>query len=128
MALNELLKSLDCFPIAFSLAECGSGKLNDKCGADYVKMNNSPPLGLTLDSSNCKYASLDGDADRIVYYYQDPDLGFKLMDGDRIACLFALFISTHLKILNLDSKLTLGVIQTAYSNGACKNFLKKKLV
>lgn len=32
-------------------------------------------------------ASLDGDADRLVYYYIDPNGAFQLLDGDKIATL-----------------------------------------
>lgn len=39
--------------------------------------------------------SFDGDADRIVYYYTDPEGNFHLLDGDKIATL----ISTYLKQL-----------------------------
>lgn len=39
--------------------------------------------------------SFDGDADRIVYYYNDSAGRFHLLDGDKIATL----ISTYLKEL-----------------------------
>ncbi len=32
-------------------------------------------------------ASLDGDADRLVYFYLDDQGNFKLLDGDKIATL-----------------------------------------
>lgn len=32
-------------------------------------------------------ASLDGDADRLVYFYLDEQGNFKLLDGDKIATL-----------------------------------------
>lgn len=32
-------------------------------------------------------ASLDGDADRLVYFYRDTQGNFKLLDGDKIATL-----------------------------------------
>jgi len=39
-----------------------------QCGADYVKSNQTSPVGLDLVPGE-KYASFDGDADRIVYYF-----------------------------------------------------------
>lgn len=45
-----------------------------------------------------------------------------------MAALFAFFISKHLKILGLQSSLSVGVIQTAYSNGACQKYLIEELV
>jgi phosphoacetylglucosamine mutase len=46
------------------------GKLNFECGADFVKMYQKAPLGMTL-LNNERSCSLDGDADRIVFYYQN---------------------------------------------------------
>ena len=34
-----------------------------------------------------RHCSFDGDADRIVYYYQDKAGHFRLLDGDKIATL-----------------------------------------
>lgn len=36
--------------------------------------------------------SFDGDADRIVYYYNDPAGHFHLLDGDKIATLISTFL------------------------------------
>ena len=44
-----------------------------KCGADHVKSTQSPPRGLELIKGQ-RYVSLDGDADRIVFYYFDGNL------------------------------------------------------
>ena len=39
-----------------------------------------------------RYASFDGDADRIVYYTLDSDCNFILLDGDKIASLITLYM------------------------------------
>lgn len=39
-----------------------------------------------------RYASFDGDADRIVYFYCDEDYTFHLLDGDKIASLVSCLI------------------------------------
>lgn len=49
-------------------------------------------------------ASLDGDADRLVYYYLDKNETFRLLDGDKIATLSTillkvLIIINRIKIL-----------------------------
>lgn len=46
-----------------------------KCGADYVKVQQKVPINLPIESLNkiSKYCSFDGDADRIVYYYQSNE-------------------------------------------------------
>lgn len=57
-----------------------------KCGADFVKSNQCPSSGLPI-KPNSKYVAVDGDADRIVYFFVDEKNKFHLLDGDRIATL-----------------------------------------
>lgn len=38
---------------------------------------------------NSRCVSVDGDADRIVYFFTDENNQFHLLDGDRIATLLA---------------------------------------
>lgn len=76
---------------------------------------------------------MDGDADRLVYFRVSSasDNKVDLVDGDKILSLFALFIREQLDIINNDgSKVNkllpakLGIVQTAYANGASTQFLK----
>ena len=71
--------------------------------------------------------SLDGDADRIVYYFVDDDSTFHLLDGDRIATLAALFIGDLARNAGLSEKLRVGVVQTAYANGASTAYITQDL-
>jgi hypothetical protein len=57
-----------------------------QCGADYVKIQQCAPRGVPK-SPSARCVSVDGDADRIVYYYIDTNDKFHLLDGDRIATL-----------------------------------------
>lgn len=50
-------------------------------------------------------ASLDGDADRIVFFFP-TDTGFFLLDGDRIAVLVALLINRLVSELQGQSKVS----------------------
>lgn len=69
--------------------------------------------------------SLDGDADRVVYYYLNPDDGkFRLLDGDKIATLAAGFIGDLVKQAGLSDTLKIGVVQTAYANGSSTQYLQ----
>lgn len=78
---------------------------------------------------------MDGDADRLVYFSVKLNENDKieLVDGDKILSLFALFIKEQLSILNEgeskkenDSyRAHLGVVQTAYANGASTDYLKE---
>ena len=68
------------------------------------------------------WASLDGDADRLVLFERGRNGGITLADGDRFAVLLARFISHHVEQAKL-SCASIGVAQTAYSNGAATKAL-----
>lgn len=100
--------------------------LNFDCGADYVKTKQrSPPSSKA--SPGERSCSLDGDADRIIYYFNDPEHGFRLLDGDKIATLAASFFSDLAKEARLSSDLTIGVVQTAYANGSSTKYITNSL-
>ncbi|KAL7058272.1 hypothetical protein AAHC03_016406 [Spirometra sp. Aus1] len=113
--------------------------LNNKCGADFVKLYGlRPQLTPSSDDrlaftgpSNERWASIDGDADRLIYFYPDPAQGaaerVELIDGDRMAVLFASFIINELKRQTPVPSLRLGVVQTAYSNSAATGYLQRNL-
>ncbi|KAJ9707108.1 hypothetical protein PVL29_002203 [Vitis rotundifolia] len=111
------------------------GVLNEGVGADYVQKEKVVPVGFGPSDVGLRCASLDGDADRLVYFLVLPkDNKIDLVDGDKILSLFALFVKEQLAILNTnrDEKINnyyharLGVVQTAYANGASTDYLKKQ--
>ncbi|KAI3364382.1 hypothetical protein L3Q82_011182, partial [Scortum barcoo] len=105
-----------------SLFNDGSkGKLNHQCGADFVKVQQSPPTGMKLNPGE-RCCSFDGDADRIVYYYTDSEGQFHLLDGDKIATLISTFLKELLTQAGLDLKI--AVVQTAYANGSSTHYLE----
>ncbi|KAI9796202.1 MAG: Phosphoacetylglucosamine Mutase [Piccolia ochrophora] len=100
--------------------------LNHQCGADFVKTQQRlPPSSKVGPLERC--ASLDGDADRIVYYFLDSDSHFRLLDGDKIATLAASFIGDLARTAGLAEKLKVGVVQTAYANGSSTDYITKQL-
>jgi phosphoacetylglucosamine mutase len=105
------------------------GALNSQCGADFVKTKQTLPPSIAeagvLAAPNTRAASFDGDADRIVYYYLRDGKTFRLLDGDKIAVLAALFIGELVERAKLTDKLKLGVVQTAYANGSSTKFIKQ---
>lgn len=125
--MNQLCKSnkfSDCLKV--KLINTGDGVLNKLCGADYVKTTHLRPTG--AEDTTARYVSLDGDADRLVYFYlEGEDLKLHLLDGDKLLALYALFIRDMLKSERLEDKLSLGVVQTAYANGASTHYLKHEL-
>jgi phosphoacetylglucosamine mutase len=106
----------------------GGGVLNHDCGADHVKVSQAGPAGLAL-APGARYASVDGDADRLVYYFSHPEgRTFRLLDGDKIAALYALFLAKEMKALGGSmAGATMAVVQTAYANGASTAYLREKL-
>ncbi|EEF33592.1 phosphoacetylglucosamine mutase [Ricinus communis] len=118
---------------------CNSGQeggvLNEGVGADYIQKEKVVPEGFDSKHVGIRCASLDGDADRLVYFSVPVSNSSKidLVDGDKILSLFAVFIKEQLSVLNTDGdeknsenyQARIGVIQTAYANGASTDYLKQ---
>lgn len=88
-------------------------------------MKQVPPTNFPL-TSNTRCVSIDGDADRIVYFYLDENSRFHLLDGDRIATLVAGYIKELLQECHLSFQL--GLVQTPYANGGSTNYISNILV
>ncbi|KAG0649672.1 N-acetylglucosamine-phosphate mutase [Hyphodiscus hymeniophilus] len=100
--------------------------LKAECGADFVKTKQrAPPSSKAGKNERC--CSLDGDADRLIYYFSDAEHGFRLLDGDKIATLAASFIGDLAREAGLAQELKIGVVQTAYANGASTKYVEKTL-
>ena len=72
-----------------------------------------------------RFASFDGDADRVVMFWMEPE--FQLLDGDKIAVLAADFLADQLKDAGMSESVNLGVVQTAYANGAAHDYVLGKV-
>lgn len=105
-------------------------QLNVQCGADFVKTNQRLPKGIDMDlasDKNTLCASFDGDADRLVCYFYDKKINkFVLLDGDKIAILLSRLISTLIAELP-ENSLEIGIVQTAYANGASTSYIVDNL-
>ncbi|XP_058778137.1 phosphoacetylglucosamine mutase [Vicia villosa] len=127
--LHKLLNVLD---IEVRNSSEDDGVLNDGVGADYVQKEKVAPRSFGSKDAGIRCASLDGDADRLVYFSVPPESNaqINLVDGDKILSLFAVFIREQLSFLNEKEdlknghKARLGIVQTAYANGASTNYLK----
>ena len=80
-AQDEILKVDIC---NINIAE--SEKLNSNCGADFVKVSQRVPEEFNVIPLR-RCVSVDGDADRVIYFYTDGAHKFCMLDGDRIATL-----------------------------------------
>jgi phosphoacetylglucosamine mutase len=129
--LTELLKVLPTDKTGFEVKVVNDDVLrpevlNLDSGADYVKTKQKPPpTPKPVPGMRC--CSLDGDADRLIYYWLDPDTGFFMLDGDRISSLNASFIGDLVRSAGLEDELRIGVVQTAYANGASTTYIEKHL-
>lgn len=111
--------------------------LNESCGADYAKQHAIPSEKMqqwphldrgASDGLETHFYCLDGDADRVVAFLHggcDND-NWVLLDGDRIAILYAMLFHKWLGQEQL-KELDVGVVQTAYANGASTEFIRSKL-
>ncbi|XP_045470715.1 phosphoacetylglucosamine mutase [Harmonia axyridis] len=102
----------------------GTGKLNYMCGADYVKTKQAFPNGVPKEVGQ-RCCSVDGDADRLMYYYLDENEKCHLLDGDRIAILIAEYLKGLVEDTGFD--VNLGLVQTAYANGASTEYITNTL-
>lgn len=93
----------------------------------------SPPL--PADKLR-RLASLDGDADRLVYHYYDASGNWHLLDGDKIAALCGVFFAEQLQAagLTMDPEregdanyVAVAAVQTAYANGASHKYIQETL-
>jgi phosphoacetylglucosamine mutase len=102
------------------LYNTGDGKLNYECGADYVEKEQKFPSCMSSIKEYARCCSLDGDADRIVYFTK-VEGKFEVLNGDKIACLFVKYLSC-IALKNC----TIGLVQTAYANGASTRYVANK--
>ncbi len=58
-----------------------------------------------------------------MYYYLDERGHFHMLDGDKIAALVAAFIVDLVKLAGLENEIKVGIVQTAYANGASTKYL-----
>lgn len=98
--------------------------LNAGAGSDHVQRTRTRPTNCASIPPGALCASLDGDADRVLYWtpHGEGD-GVTVFDGDRIAALLARWAARVLLPAlpnppDASGPLTLGQVRTAYANGA----------
>lgn len=123
---DALKPAIEFIPINISIDDPAS--LNNDAGADFVKTNQKfPPSVADTLVPGQRACSLDGDADRLIYYYLDSRKRFRLLDGDKIAALVAGFITELVKQAGLEGQVEVGIVQTAYANGSSTKYLEQRL-
>ncbi|KAK8404171.1 hypothetical protein O3P69_000323 [Scylla paramamosain] len=113
LAMEEFTKHLQD-SLKVTMYNKGEGILNHLCGADYVKVQQKVARGCAQDPEY-----------RVMYSFVDSSGQYYMLDGDKIATL----VAGYLKELVAGSglKLNLGLVQTAYANGASTAYITEKL-
>lgn len=125
-AMIELGKYLNG-SLNVEVVNAGDGVINKNCGADFVKVSQSISVGIPIDlAPYTRCVAVDGDADRVVYFFVDEDRRFQLLDGDRIATLIAGYLMGLLRQCGVQT--SIGIVQTAYANGASTDYIQNELV
>jgi len=92
--------------------------LNHNCGSDYVISNNKIPDNFDINYIGC---SIDGDADRYIFYFYDNEI--KILDGDYIGCLYMYTITRQLEFINKD--ISFAYIHSPYTNSSLIDWIKQ---
>lgn len=109
------------------LHNLGNGILNHNCGSDYVQKERQIPEEFENVPVGEPCCAIDGDADRLIFFYRtNPETkDIMLLDGDKIAALIAILVCDLITALPKPlSGSSVGVIQTAYANGASSAYLR----
>jgi len=105
--------------------------INEECGADFVMSHEyieDPAEDLTMFGNIHEpkiYASLDGDADRLIISYNDEENNFNIVNGDKLALIFLTHINDILEGGGINGRF--GFIHTVYTNHAILEYIYKKL-
>jgi phosphoacetylglucosamine mutase len=117
--------------LRLELRNTGAGVLNGGCGSDWVQGARALPPGFAAAPPGARCAAFDGDADRVLFFSPAaaPAAPPLLLDGDRITALVAALLGPLLAALPAGAGAAggaprLGVVQTAYANGASTAYLR----
>ncbi|GLI68144.1 hypothetical protein VaNZ11_012480, partial [Volvox africanus] len=129
--LEKLVPALESIGVELRLRNIGrgGGQLNYRCGADFVQKDRLPPTEMDDVSVGSRCCSVDGDADRLVYFSPLDGGGISLLDGDKVAMLAAVYIRDVMNLLPMELLHDIQVccVQTAYANGAATAYLQDVL-
>ena len=106
----------------------------DETSAAALRVTAKDAASPTATSPGDDDIAFDGDADRLVYFRlknDDNDGSAELLDGDKIAALVATRVTDLLErcapVNAFDPPLRVGVVQTAYANGASTAYVRDVL-
>ena len=108
------------------------GTINEEKGAEFIhkELGKEIAAGKELpqwvqDHLNMEIGTVDGDADRNLYFRVSSDGELEVVDGDKFAALKAKVLDKYLKVLGLDQQFQVGVAQTVLANLGSKGFFDR---
>lgn len=130
LKLEKMSVFLEKVGLRVILHNTGDGVLNHECGSDYIQKEKKLPssmMGMQINDFGC---AVDGDADRLVYFYRKSSESndIVLLDGDKIAALVAGLFKDLVGCLPEPlCTSSIGVVQTAYANGSSTKYLEENV-
>lgn len=101
--------------------------LNEECGAAYVQLDQKLPRDWDPKKhANKKCVSIDGDADRQIYFYANENSEMTIIDGDKQFAFIIEYIRSLMDKCGVLDKVSHIMIQTAYRNQRTEEYLKEK--
>ena len=97
-------------------------------GSNYVFLHHRLPNHMRTPPPGQKCVSFDHQGNRLLYYYHQPNVHpdqVRLLDGSRMAVLFAMYIQDLM--ISVAPQSTLVVVQTITSNSASSKYLERRL-
>ncbi|KAL3648631.1 hypothetical protein CASFOL_005034 [Castilleja foliolosa] len=124
--------------LTIDIRNYGDGVLNEAVGADYVQKEKVIPRGFSPADAGISISGVQVWMEMLTGSYISPlyqtVARSTLSMGDKILSLFAIFLKEQLAILygpedgknaNKSYNASLGIVQTAYANGASTDYLKQ---
>ena len=100
--------------------------MNELCGAEYVHKDQKVPRNYCeKEHKGRKCASFDGDADRLIYWYEGEDGVLKIIDGDKQFALIVMYVKELLARLEVKG-ISHVLVNTGYCNSKVTKFLMAK--
>lgn len=109
-----------------------SGVINDEVGAEFIHKELGKEIAAGkhvpqwLDSRRGQeLGTLDGDADRNLFFRLTEDNELEVIDGDKFAALKVMVLNKYINQLGLQDQFKVGVAQTVLANMGARAFFDK---
>ncbi|RJP56377.1 MAG: hypothetical protein C4541_12475 [Candidatus Auribacter fodinae] len=109
------------------------GVINEEKGAEFIHKELGKELAAGKPAPEwiqnlvgVDVGTIDGDADRNLFFRLNQDGSLQVVDGDKFAALKAMVLQKYMGILGLDQQFNVGVAQTVLANLGSKGFFERR--